>query len=70
MEKQAEIQISYVELEAGFFMVIYTYKNQIKRGLTPFYFFKIAEHNKPLCNLKVISISEDTGVGLVHQRVT
>ena len=35
MEKQAEIQISYVELEAGFFMFIYTYKNQIKRGLNP-----------------------------------
>ncbi len=46
------------------------YKNQIKRGLTPFYFLKIAEHNKPMCKLKVISIFEDTGVGLVHQRVT
>lgn len=35
MEKQAEIQISYVELEAGFVMFIYTYKNQIKRGFNP-----------------------------------
>ena len=51
-------------------MFIYTYKNQIKRGLTPFYFLKIAEHKNPLFSLKGISISELTGVGVVHQRVT
>lgn len=54
MEKQAEIQISYVELEAGFLCSSILTKNQIKRGLTPFYFLKIAEHKNPLFRLKVI----------------
>ena len=50
-------------------MFSYTYKKQIKRGLTPFYFLKIAEHKNPLFRLKGISTRELTGVGLVHQRV-
>ena len=52
--------------------IVYTslIKKNVKGDLFPFYFLKIAEHNKPLYNLKVISIFEDTGVGLVHQRVT
>ena len=33
MEKQAEIQISYVELEAGFLCSFLLTKNQIKKGV-------------------------------------
>lgn len=59
-----------VRLNAGFLCSAILTKPDKKGINSPFYFLKIAEHNKPLYNLKVISIFEDTGVGVVHQRVT